>query len=311
MQKILIIKLGYSETLDQEIGSTPSWGDVLRTTPILYAVKEKFPDGKITWLTDKNVKDILTGNSFIDRLLVWDQFIGFQLLRERFDVVINLEKIPGICALVDMIDAWTKYGFRFHADKGTYSAYEKGLSFLDYLQDKKSNKDIWQKVLIEMLGVKWNEQEYVLGYTPQSGLKYDIGLNYLVGSKWPNKSIPKEIWDQIAQQLVSADYKISWQEGHDNIFEYIDWINSCRIIISQDSLGLHLAIALKKTLIGIFGPTDSHEIHLYNYKKCSIVKPKINCPHMPCYRTKCLLNNPCLTHITVDDILNAVREITT
>ncbi len=33
--KVLIIKLGYSETLDHEIGTTTSLGDVLRTTVIL------------------------------------------------------------------------------------------------------------------------------------------------------------------------------------------------------------------------------------------------------------------------------------
>jgi len=38
--KILIIKLGYSETLDPEIGRVPSLGDVLRTTPILHALRE-------------------------------------------------------------------------------------------------------------------------------------------------------------------------------------------------------------------------------------------------------------------------------
>ena len=34
-QKVLIIKLGYSETLDPEIGRVPSLGDVMRTTVIL------------------------------------------------------------------------------------------------------------------------------------------------------------------------------------------------------------------------------------------------------------------------------------
>ena len=45
-KKILIIKLGYSETLDQEIGRIPSLGDILRTTPILWALKEKYPEHK-------------------------------------------------------------------------------------------------------------------------------------------------------------------------------------------------------------------------------------------------------------------------
>ena len=39
--KILIIKLGFSETLDEEISRFSSLGDVLRTTPILPTLKEQ------------------------------------------------------------------------------------------------------------------------------------------------------------------------------------------------------------------------------------------------------------------------------
>ncbi len=34
-QKVLIIKVGYSETLDPEISNVTSYGDVLRTTVLL------------------------------------------------------------------------------------------------------------------------------------------------------------------------------------------------------------------------------------------------------------------------------------
>jgi len=154
-KKVLIIKLGYSETLDPEIGRVPSLGDVLRTTPILWALKEKYPDSHITWLVSEPAEPLLNGNKFIDRILTWDHFVPFQLMKEKFDILINLEKIPGVCALTDMIDAWVKYGFRFETVSGSYHAYEKGLDFMSYIEDKRSDKSkgYWQQILIEMLGI--------------------------------------------------------------------------------------------------------------------------------------------------------------
>lgn len=46
----------------------------------------------------------------------------------------------------------------------------------------------------------------------------------------------------------------------DNIYHYIDWLNKCRIIVSNDSLGLHLVLALKKKVLGLFCPTSDKEV---------------------------------------------------
>jgi len=77
--KILIIKLGYSETLDPEIGRVPSLGDVLRTTPILHALREKFPESHITWFVSENAEPLLHKNPLINRVIVADLFSPFSL----------------------------------------------------------------------------------------------------------------------------------------------------------------------------------------------------------------------------------------
>jgi len=307
--KILIIKLGYSETLDPEIGKVPSLGDVLRTTPILSALKEKYPDSHITWLVSEHADPLLHRNSLIDRLLIWDSFVPFQLMKEKFDVLINLEKIPGVCALSDMIDAWVKYGFRFDTISGSYHAYEKGLDFISYIEGKHSDKrkGFWQQVLIEMLGIKWKGQEYLIGYKPASEIKFDIGLNFEVGSKWPVKGMPIELWQELEQRLVSQGYSVSWQEGRKNLYEYMDWINSCRLIISNDSLGLHLAFAFHKNVIGLFGPTDPSEVYFYTGGK--LLRSPCNCPHMPCFDIKCKTDLMCMSHINLNEIMGSVAEI--
>lgn len=308
--KILVIKLGYSETLDPEISIIPSLGDVLRTTPILWALKEKYPDSEISWVVDKEAEPLLRGNRFIDRLLIWDEFVPFQLMKEKFDVLINLEKIPGICALADMIDAWVKYGFRFDSVSGSYHAYERGLKFIDYIREKgaaNKKKDYWQKVLIEMVGSKWKEQEYIIGHKPKTKEAYDVGLNYMVGYKWEYKAMPREKWDSLKNGLTALDYKVSWQEGVDNLHDYMDWINSCKVIISNDSLGLHIALAFKKKVIGLFGPTDSKEIYFYERGKS--LRPKVRCKRMPCYQRSCVSGLKCMSSMNINKIVDAVRSL--
>ena len=93
MAKVLIIKLGYSETLDTGIGKITSLGDVLRTTVILYP----YANDDVTWLVDEQAYPLLEGNPFIKRILVYDLTSVLQLQRERFDIVINLEKAPLPC----------------------------------------------------------------------------------------------------------------------------------------------------------------------------------------------------------------------
>jgi len=265
--KILIIKLGLSETLDQEIGRVSSLGDVLRTTPILHALREKYPESKITWLVDDAAYPLLHKNKFIDRTLVWDSFTGFQLMEEKFDIVINLEKIPGLCAITNKINAWKKYGFRFDEMTGSYNVYEGAEYAFDLCtkhEIKTNNSKFWQEILVEMIGCKWKDQPYVLGYKPKLKERYDVGFNHKVGSKFPEKAWDMDNWKSLERMLEKDDVTITWQEGLNNLYEYIDWINTCKVLITSDSLGLHLGLVLNKKVIGLFGPTSSREIFFYD-----------------------------------------------
>ncbi|OHB97735.1 MAG: hypothetical protein A2W74_10010 [Planctomycetes bacterium RIFCSPLOWO2_12_38_17] len=87
-EKVLIIKLGYSETLDGEIGMNTSLGDILRSTVLLHLYK----NAHVTWLVDEKASPLLRGNQFIYRILPYDLTSVLQLRLERFDTVINLKK---------------------------------------------------------------------------------------------------------------------------------------------------------------------------------------------------------------------------
>ncbi len=305
-KKVLIVKMGYSETLDPQIDNTPSLGDVLRTTVILH----NFKDYHVTWLCDGRVGELLKGNSLIDRLLYYNLSTTLQLQRERFDVVINLEKVPGICALADSITAWSKYGFRFDSASGEAESYEgshEAFRVYTNLDNKRLAMRHWQEVLFEMLGKKWGGEEYILGYKPSSAIKYDVGLNWQVGKKWPNKFWPKERWDGLYQRLLTKGYSVGWQEGKTNLKEYMEWINSCRFLITHDSLGLHIAIALKKNIVVLYGPTASQEAHLYGLGRAVVPEGDFNC--LPCLKSECSEKVCCMDTLSVEKVFSEFEEL--
>lgn len=304
MAKVLIIKLGYSETLDKEISATTSLGDVLRTTVILHFFKKDH----VSWLVDEKAFPLLECNPNIQRILIYNLETVLQLQRERFDTVINLEKVPGLCALADSINAWRRFGFRFDEVRGkaqSYDAAEKVLSLCLHLEEKRKSKRYWQEALAEMIDKKWGKEKYILGYNPRNKINFDIGFNWAAGGKWKNKSWPKEYWQEL-EGLIKNKYSISWQRGLDNLYDYMDWINSCRLILTNDSLGMHLAIALGKKTIALFGPSSSKEVYLYGLGK--ILTPKVSYSCVPCLKKECHQKKHCMCFITPNKIKNEIER---
>lgn len=303
-EKVLIIKLGYSETLDGEIGKITSLGDVLRSTVLLHL----YEDAHVTWLIDEISFPLLKGNPYIHRILFYDITSVLQLQSERFDTVINLEKVPGLCAFADSLKAWRRYGFRFDPENGVALAYDGSQHVLEICMDpeyKKKTKKYWEEILFEIVGVKWQGESSILGYKPKSSLMHDIGFNYDVGKKWPNKAWPMEYWKEL-ENLIGSKYTISWQQGLKNIEEYFEWINSCRIFVTNDSLGLHIACALNKKIVALFGPTLASEIYVPNSIKL-VPKSDYNC--IPCLSPKCIQSKSCMNYIEPKMVYDAIENI--
>ncbi len=312
-EKILIIKLGYTETLDKEQDSrVVSLGDVLRTTPLLHIYKEDY----VTWVTSEEAFPLLAENPFIHRLMHFDPINIEQLKSEEFDVVINLEKVPGICALADKIRARRiRYGFTFNSQTGDAEALDKAYEVLAVSFNpkyKKENKRNLQEMLFEMVGKNFNGEECILGYKPQTQEVYDLGFNIYVGKKWPTKAWPMENWDKL-QELLKGEFSITRQDKQgkevlENLYRYIDWINSCNTLISNDSLGLHIALTLKKKVLALIGPTSGGELEFYGYGKAIFPEGLIDC--RPCFGTKCLkFNDSCLNLITPERVAEEVRNL--
>ena len=285
---VLIIKLGYSETCDPQLGAVVSLGDVFRASSLLHA----FMDHHVTWLTAPPAAELLLGNHLIDSLVLAgtpEQARG--LLDERFDVMVNLEKSPQWCEFSRRIDAGAKFGFRSYSDTGRMEFYPASQRVLSRALAERQRQPV-QQILYEIISQTWAGQPYVLGYRPNVRCIYDIGFNHHVGPKWPTKRWPEGHWRRL-ERLLSDRYLISWQRSLNNIRRYIDWLASCRLIVTCDSLGLHLALALGRKVVALFGPTCAQEIELYGRGK-RVVSPA-TCA--PCYRSECAQRPTCMEQI--------------
>ena len=303
-KRVLIIKPGYSETLDPDESGVVSLGDILRTTVILHL----FPPDQyhVTWLVDQKGISLLKGNPFIHRLLVVSPFTPHLLLSEWFDIVINFEKEPGICAVSDRIPAWRRYGFRLDPQTHTAVSYEHSDEALLFTSDpnaKRLKVKSWSHVLYEMLGHAYEGQPYVLGYLPKAQVTHDVGLNHMVGVKFPIKRWPENYWQELHNDL-SPDYQVSWQKGASDIIDYMEWIASCKLLVTNDSLGLHLALGLGKPVIALFGPTIANEVASENLIS---ITPPLSWDCIPCAKSHCTQETLCMQHIPCKLVSDAVR----
>jgi heptosyltransferase-2 len=303
-ERVLIIKLGHSETLVGEISRKTSLGDVLRSTVLLPLFKEAY----VTWLVDEKAIPLLKGNPQIDRIMPYDLTTVLQLQAESFDTIINLEKVGGICALADSLKGWRRYGFRFDPECGTANAYDGSQHVIELClneSNKKANTRYWEDILFEMVGSRWNGEIPSIGYKPSSKEVYDIGFNHNVGDKWPIKAWPREYWNEL-QGLINGKYSVSWQQGLKSIEEYIEWINSCRLLVTNDSLGLHIAHALDKKVVGMFGPTHANEVYVKHGVKL-LPEKEYDC--LPCLSTKCIKDRVCMYDIMPETVFGEIERL--
>ena len=85
-------------------------GDVLRTTSILHAIKEKYPESHITWLTKIVSENIFKNNSLVDNLLFFeDPDLNSRLSIETFDLLLHPDASPSSAAISATVKARKGY----------------------------------------------------------------------------------------------------------------------------------------------------------------------------------------------------------
>lgn len=81
-------------------------------------------------------------------------------------------------------------------------------------------------------------------------------------------------------------------------------VAACDLVVTGDSLGMHMAVALQKWVVAWFGPTCAHEIELYG--RGVKVPARVSCG--PCWKRSCAEAVMCYDRVDFNDILSGIEK---
>lgn len=155
-----------------------------------------------------------------------------------------------------------------------------------------------------------------------------IGLNTGSGTKFETKQWPEEYFLRLIHLLdrklaarvfllggerekefnlrLSRRSRVRiYNTGSENsLLEFAGFVSMMDVVVSSDTLAMHLAIALKKKVVALFGPTSPVEVDIYGRGKK--VFAGLDCA--PCYKQTCP-DRKCMMAITPEAVCQAIEEV--
>ncbi len=274
MRHILIIRFG-------------SLGDIVLTEPIVRQLRKAFPDSQIHYLTKSRFGELLSMFDGVDRVHLWESEateskLVSELRKVGFDRTIDLHNNIRSAKIRSSLGAkWVstrKEWFKRFASvrikwlhtkpNHAIERYGRALESLGI----STNLDLPRLNVGEEFRMKWAEFK-VAGNIPE---------DYFViaaGAAHDTKQAPGELWDQVARLIAdenglrallvgAPNEKASMEElkaklgqncagvlCEESIGLSAAALERARFVLSNDSGSAHLAAALGKPTLALFGPT--------------------------------------------------------
>ena len=97
--------------------------------------------------------------------------------------------------------------------------------------------------------------------------------------------------------------KGNWLAGQLSLPEFIEIVGRADLVLTGDSLAMHLAVAKARPLIALFGPTD--ETRVGPLASGQVIRANVACER--CYlRHRC--HHRCIEKITVQQVLDVIEH---
>jgi ADP-heptose:LPS heptosyltransferase len=330
--RILIIKTG-------------ALGDVVRTACLLPSLKRTYPQSRVTWVTKPNGVRILKGHPLVDRLIPFDSEGILIASRQCFDLVLSLDKEAGPAALCHAVQCPDKRGIGLSpwgtvvpCNSACEDYFELGLD--DHLKFK-CNRKSYPELIHAALELDYHREPYRLYFDSASGQRARqmfslwrmddrpvVGLNTGSGSVFAHKVPKPSRWVDLARTLLGRKYTVvltggpeeaemnEWiaeQVGPDihntgsdnNEPQFTAIIDQCDVLITGDTLALHVAISRDVPVVALFGPTCEQEIDLFGLGRKIVSADSCG----PCYKRHCDRKPSCMDAISLEEIVAGVDSI--
>ncbi len=331
--KILIIKLDAT-------------GDVLRTTSLLPALKEKYPDSYITWVTRKNAEDIFKNNKLVDEVLIFEDSGTLpRLLVEQFDLLIHPDASPVSATLASVVNAKEKKGYILDKLGKIQPVNKDAVEWLEMGaidKFKKENKKTYQQIIHEICGLEYKRSEILLFlseeeiefkkkfYKENNLDRFDVilGLNTGAGSRWQFKQWGLDRYVELIEMMnAQSSIGILLYGGHEEK-ERNDFLKNKFPFLIDTGTGNSLRefFALLD-LSDIVLTGDTMALHAatalkkqviclfgptsYNeiedYGRITKIIPQLDC--LVCYKPRCDFKVTCMGEIKAGAVHNSIMKI--
>jgi lipopolysaccharide heptosyltransferase II len=316
---ILVIKLG-------------AMGDVINTLPLVVQLR-KHLKAKIHWIVAPLSYPIVSGHPSVDRAILFDKSrwkssiveVTKAIRSHDFDLVLDLQRILKSGMLCMMANGNRRIGFdrkrckemtwifpfeRIPASDPSSHMLLQYLEFAEYLGIKESGVE-WQLsasptrpdalpdqyIVLNIGATKPANKWTVHGFT---ALADDMARHFGVSSVLTGGREDMEMAKQI--EAVSSE-KIINLAGSTTIDDLKNILQHARAVVTCDTGPMHLAVALKKEVVALFGPSDHRRTGPF---QGHVIRKNVHCS--PCSRKTC--ENPiCMSGITPEDVMKKLNDL--
>ena len=323
-------------------------GDVIFSSPVFKALKEAYPQARISCLAVPRVQEVLESIPGIDEIILYDEEGGhknpfvklrfiYELKKRRFDAAFLLHRSLTRALLVFCAGIPQRIG---------YDTKRRGVFLTRRIQpatDAIHRCDYYLNV-VRSFGIPVKDGTTSLNVTADAQtqvkdilLSHDVKEDDLLvvihpGGNWNLKRWPKDNFILLAQRL-SEDFqaqvvisgalqdvplveeiasqlkcRVIVLAGKINLKQLIALMRRADFVISADSGPLHIASSVGSDVIGIFGPTRPEVTGPRGKGRAFISFRDVGCNRKPCYYLQCP-DNVCMQSVTVKDVLDVVRQI--
>ena len=274
-----------------------------------------------------------------------DATTAARLATETFDVVLCPDADPDAAALAAMARGTERRGYVRDARGRVVPLGDGAARWLKMGLDdgaKRANTRTYQSLVAEVLGLdpaavrepilepSAADREAAAAFVEKLGIRGPlIGLNTGAGGRWAYKQWTKEHQQAFLRLCADAGIAVLLLGGPEEVLRHQDLlayaavmpvhdggnhnsfgrfaalVDHCRVVVTGDSLAVHVAAARRKPAVVLFGPTSAAEIELYG-RGTKITPPGFDC--LCCYLPRCDKVPHCQARIEPRVVLDAVQR---
>lgn len=294
-------------------------GDVVLVTPLLEALKERFPQARIAVVTTPTGGEILQGNPVISEIIVYDKkvtqrgWLNFlrvvrQIRERQFDLAVLPHRSMRTSLLAYLAGIPVRLGFENSIAKFLLTqsaAYLKARHEVERNLELAYSLGAQRKQIKPKVYLSQEEDSFAREFLAANGVSdgFLVGLN--PGSVWATKRWLPEGFAQVGDRLTkdyntrvivfgsAKEAEIGQQViknmkhtpisaiGQTNLKQLTALIKRCYLFVTNDSGPMHLAMAVATPTVAIFGPTTT-DIGFGPYGEKAIVVERKGLKCRPC-----------------------------